>query len=200
VVTRTPQQRRHDDPPQANKLCGRDLLRDFERDGHEVYNSPHTNLGATLAVLNHLEDYSGIRCLQANVRVAASQIEEIGPGYNRSAASSYSISRSERPRQRCRTQGPLDPVAEEGSGENEVMQPANPAANAAAHTPANPVANAPTNAPANAGNAANNAANATNIQGNPAPNPRRNAGAQLPPVKPDRAEGSRHHRIRDEAR
>jgi hypothetical protein len=34
----------------------RDLLRDFERDGHEVYNSPHTNLGAALAVLNHLED------------------------------------------------------------------------------------------------------------------------------------------------
>jgi hypothetical protein len=71
------------------------------------------------------------------------------------------------------------------------MQPANPAANA----PANPAANAPANAPANAGNTANNA---TNIQGNPAPNPRRNARAQPPPVQPDRAEGSRRHRIRDE--
>jgi hypothetical protein len=70
------------------------------------------------------------------------------------------------------------------------MQPANPAANAAA--------NAPTNQAANAGNAANNAANATNIQRNPTPNPRRNAGAQPPPVQPDHAEGSRRHRIRDE--
>jgi hypothetical protein len=56
VVPAAPQQRRHDDPPRANRLCVRDLLRDFERDGHEVYNSPHTNLGAALAVLNHLED------------------------------------------------------------------------------------------------------------------------------------------------
>jgi hypothetical protein len=78
------------------------------------------------------------------------------------------------------------------------MQPANPAANAAANAPANPVANASANAPANVGNAANNAANAANIQGNLAPNPRRNAGAQPPPVQPDRAEGSRCHRIRDE--
>jgi hypothetical protein len=109
-------------------------------------------------------------------------------------------SRSEHPRQRRRSQGPLDPVAEEGRGKNEVMQPANPAANAAANAPDNPAANAPANAPANAaGNAANNAANATNIQGNPAPNPRRNAGAQPPPVQADRAEGSRRHRIRDEA-
>jgi hypothetical protein len=75
------------------------------------------------------------------------------------------------------------------------MQPANPAANAAANAPANPAANAPANAPANA---ANNAANAANIQGNPAPNPRRNAGAQPPLVQADRAEGSRHHHIRDE--
>jgi hypothetical protein len=81
-------------------------------------------------------------------------------------------------------------VAEEGSGENEVMQPANHAANAAANAPANPAANA--------GNAANNAANAANIQGNPAPNPRRNAGAQPPPVQPDHAKGIRRHRIRDE--
>jgi hypothetical protein len=78
------------------------------------------------------------------------------------------------------------------------MQPANPAANAAANAPANPVANAPANALANAGNAANNAANTAIIQGNPAPNPRRNAGAQPPLVQPDHAEGSRRHRIRDE--
>jgi hypothetical protein len=46
-------------------------------------------------------------------------------------------------------------VAEEGQGENEVMQPVNPAANAAADAPANPAANAPANAPANtAGNIA----------------------------------------------
>jgi hypothetical protein len=61
-----------------------------------------------------------IRRLQANVRVAAAQIEERGPGYSRSAASSYSRSRSERPRQQRRSQGPLNPVAEEGQGENEV--------------------------------------------------------------------------------
>jgi hypothetical protein len=34
-----------------------------------------------------------IRRLQANVRVAAAQIEERGPGYSISAASSYSRSR-----------------------------------------------------------------------------------------------------------
>jgi hypothetical protein len=90
-------------------------------------------------------------------------------------------------------------VAKEGRGENEVMQLGNPAANAAANTLANLVANAPANAPANAtGYAANNAANATNIQGDPAPNLRCNAGAQPPPVQADRAEGSRRHRIRDE--
>jgi hypothetical protein len=78
------------------------------------------------------------------------------------------------------------------------MQPANPAANTTANAPANPAANAPANAPANAGNTANNAANAANIPGYPAPNPRRNAGAQPPPVQPDHAEGSRRHPIRDE--
>jgi hypothetical protein len=90
-------------------------------------------------------------------------------------------------------------VAEEGRGENEVMQPGNPAANTAAYAPANPAANAPANTPANAaGYATNNAANAANIQGDPAPNPRRNAGAQPPPVPADRAEESRRHSIRDE--
>jgi hypothetical protein len=78
--------------------CARDLLRDFERDGLEVYNSPQTNLGAALTALNHLEDSPMVRRLQANVCVAAAQIEERGPGYSKSAASSYSRSRSERPR------------------------------------------------------------------------------------------------------
>jgi hypothetical protein len=45
VAPAAPQQRRHDDPPRANRLCVRDLLRDFEHDGLEVYNSPQTNLG-----------------------------------------------------------------------------------------------------------------------------------------------------------
>jgi hypothetical protein len=35
-----------------SRLRARDLLRDFERDGLEVYNSPQTNLGAALAALN----------------------------------------------------------------------------------------------------------------------------------------------------
>jgi hypothetical protein len=178
-----PQQWCHDDTPRANRLRARDLLRDFEPDGLEVYNSPQTNLGAALAALTHLEDSPAVRRLQANVRITTTQIEERGPGYNRSATSSYSRSRSERPRQRLCSQGPLDPVAEEGRGENEVAQPVNPAANAASNAPANPAANAPANAPANvAGNAVNNAASAANIQGNTAPNPRHNAGAQPHPV------------------
>jgi hypothetical protein len=74
VAPASPQQRRQDDPPRANRVHARDLLRDFECDGHEVYNSPQTNLGAALAVLNHLEDSQVIRGLQANVRVAAAQI------------------------------------------------------------------------------------------------------------------------------
>jgi hypothetical protein len=63
VAPAAPQQRRQDDPPRANRLRARDLLRDFERDGLEVYNSPQTNLGAALAVLNHLEDSPAIRRL-----------------------------------------------------------------------------------------------------------------------------------------
>jgi hypothetical protein len=82
-------------------------------------------------------------------------------------------------------------MAEEGRGENEVVQPVNPAANVAANAPANPTANAPANALTNvAGNVVNNAANTANIQGNTAPNPRHNAGAQPPPVQAHRAEGS----------
>jgi hypothetical protein len=90
-------------------------------------------------------------------------------------------------------------VAEEGRGKNEVLQPINPATNAAANAPANPAANTPANAPANvAGNAVNNTANAANIQGNAAPNPRQNAGAQPPLVQSNLAKGSQRHRIRDE--
>jgi hypothetical protein len=66
-------------------MC-RDLFRDFERDSLEVYNSPQTNLGAARATLNHLEDSPTLRCLQANVSVTATQIEERGPGYSRLAA------------------------------------------------------------------------------------------------------------------
>jgi hypothetical protein len=40
VAPAAPQQRRQDDPPRANRLRARDLLRDFECDGLEVYNSP----------------------------------------------------------------------------------------------------------------------------------------------------------------
>jgi hypothetical protein len=46
-----------------SRLRARDLLRDFERDGVEVYNSPQTNLGAALTAINHLEDTPAIRCL-----------------------------------------------------------------------------------------------------------------------------------------
>jgi hypothetical protein len=60
-------------------------------------------LGATLAALNHLKDSPAVRRLQANICVAAAQIEERGPGYSRFAASSYSRSRSERPHQRRRS-------------------------------------------------------------------------------------------------
>jgi hypothetical protein len=89
-------------------------------------------------------------------------------------------------------------VDEEGRGENEVMQPANPAANVAANAPANPTANASTNALANtADNVVNNAANAANVQANTTANPRQNAGVQPPPVQANHAEGSQHRRRRD---
>jgi hypothetical protein len=51
VAPAGPQQRCHDDPPRANRLRARDVLRDLEHDGLDVYNSPQTNLGAALAVL-----------------------------------------------------------------------------------------------------------------------------------------------------
>jgi hypothetical protein len=160
------------------------------------------NLGAALATLNHLEDTPTTRRLQANVHVAAAQIEERGTRYSRSAASCYSRSRSEHPRQRRRSNGPLEPVAEEGQGENEVKQPVNPAANATANAPANPAANAPTNGPANAtanivGNASNNVANAANAQANTTANPWQNLGVQAPPVQANHAESSQRQCIRD---
>jgi hypothetical protein len=77
-------------------------MRDFEKDGHEVYNSPQANIGAALAALatlGKLEDILAIRCLQAHIRIAIAQVEERGPGYSRSAASSYSRSMSKHPRQ-----------------------------------------------------------------------------------------------------
>jgi hypothetical protein len=185
-----PQPHQQGNEPRANRLRARDLLRDFERDDLEVYNSPQTNLRAALAALNQLEDTPTVRHLQANVRVAAAQIEEWGPGYSRSAASSYSRSRSERPRQQHRNNDPLEPVVEEGRGENEVMLPVSPAVNAAANAPANAAANA-------TGNVTNNAANAANVQTNAVANPRQNAGTQPPPVQANHAEGSQHQRVRD---
>jgi hypothetical protein len=49
--------------PRGNRLRASDLLREFERDGLEVYNSPKTNLGAALAALNQLEDTPTTWCL-----------------------------------------------------------------------------------------------------------------------------------------
>jgi hypothetical protein len=46
VAPAAPQQRRQDDPPRANRRCAQDLLRDFERDGLKVYNSPQTIFGS----------------------------------------------------------------------------------------------------------------------------------------------------------
>jgi hypothetical protein len=123
--------------PCRNRLRARDLLRDFEQDGHEVYISPQANLGAGLASLGQLEDTRAIRRLQAHIHVATTQVEERGPGYNRSTARSYYRSRSEHPRQRRQSNGPLEPVAEEGLGENEVVQQVNPSTNAATNTTGN---------------------------------------------------------------
>jgi hypothetical protein len=44
-------------------------------------------------------DTPAIRRLQGHICVATAQVEERGPRYNRSVASSYSRSRSEHPRQ-----------------------------------------------------------------------------------------------------
>jgi hypothetical protein len=90
-------------------------------------------------------------------------------------------------------------VAEEGRGENEVVQPVNLAANAIVNAPANPTANALANTPVNtAGNIVNNEAYTVDVQGNVTANPRLNAGTQPPPVQANRAEGNQRQRIRDE--
>jgi hypothetical protein len=86
-----------DNDPRRHCLHARDLLRNFEQDGNEVYNSPQANLGAALAELEQLEDTPATRRLQAHIRITTAQVKERGPGYNRSASSSYSWSRSERP-------------------------------------------------------------------------------------------------------
>jgi hypothetical protein len=83
-----PQQQQNQNEPRRVRLRAKDLLRDFEQDGHEVYNSPQTSLGASLATLGQLEDTPAIRYLQAHIRVPTAQVEERGPGYTRSAASS----------------------------------------------------------------------------------------------------------------
>jgi hypothetical protein len=49
-----PQQQRNHNEPRRNRLRARDLLGDFEQDGHEVYNSPQANLGVALAALGQL--------------------------------------------------------------------------------------------------------------------------------------------------
>jgi hypothetical protein len=112
VAPVAPQQRRQDDPPRANRLRG------------EISSgtSSVTNLKFTThhRPIWELEDSPAIRHLQANVCVAAAQIEERGPGSSRSAASSYSRSRSERPCQRRRSQGPcrmdlLEPTTSVGT-------------------------------------------------------------------------------------
>jgi hypothetical protein len=107
--------------PRRNRLRTKDLLRDFEQDGHEVYNSLQANLGAAVAALGQLRDTLVVRRLQSNLRVATAQVKERGPGYSRSVTSSYSRSRLEHPRKRRHSNGPVEPVAEEGRGENEVM-------------------------------------------------------------------------------
>jgi hypothetical protein len=35
-----PQQQQNQNEPRRHRLRARDLLKDFEQDGHEVYNSP----------------------------------------------------------------------------------------------------------------------------------------------------------------
>jgi hypothetical protein len=144
------------------------------------------------AALGQLEDTSAIRRLQAHIRIVTAQVEERGPGYSRSVASSYSRSRAKHLHQQRRGNGPLELVVEEGRGENEVIQPVNPAANTAAN---NPPANATTNA---AGNNVNNTANAAGAQPNIAANPRQNAGPQPLPAQANHAEGSQPRCIREE--
>jgi hypothetical protein len=68
--------------PRRSYLHARNLPRDFEQDGDEVYNSPQADLGAALAALGQLEDTPAIQRLQAHICVATAQVEERGPGYS----------------------------------------------------------------------------------------------------------------------
>jgi hypothetical protein len=86
AASAAPQQQENE--PRRHRLHARDLLKDFEQDGHEVYNSPQANLGVALAELGQLEDTPTTRHLQAHIRIATAQDEERGPGYSRSASSS----------------------------------------------------------------------------------------------------------------
>jgi hypothetical protein len=86
-------------------------------------------------------------------------------------------------------------VAEEGRGQNEVIQQVNPTANTAANARANPPANATANATSNI---ANNAANAASTQLNVAANPRQNTGAQPLPAQANHAKRSQRRRVQDE--
>jgi hypothetical protein len=83
-------QQRQDNEPRGHRLRTRDLLRDFEQDSHEVYNSPQANLGAALAELGQLEDTPATRRLQAHIHISTAPVEERGLGYSRLASSSYS--------------------------------------------------------------------------------------------------------------
>jgi hypothetical protein len=56
--------------------CAPESFSDFEWNGHEVYNYPQANLGAALAVLGQLENTPVVRRLQANIRIATTQVEE----------------------------------------------------------------------------------------------------------------------------
>jgi hypothetical protein len=72
-------------------------------------------------------------------------------------------------------------VAEEGRGENEVVQPVNSAANVATNAAVNPPANAAVNA---AGNVANNAANAAGTQPKVTANPSKKRELSIHQYKP----------------
>jgi hypothetical protein len=86
-------------------------------------------------------------------------------------------------------------VAEEGRGENEVVQPVNPAANVAANAATNPPANAAANV---AGNVANNTANAAGAQQqNVATNTGQNVSAQPAAAQANYPQSSQRRRIQD---
>ena len=116
-----PRQQRHDDQVRK-RIRARDLQRDFEEAGHEVYNSPQANLGVAMVGLQLLPDTPAIRRALAHVRVANTQVEERSQGQSRSAATYHSKSRSVRQGHDYNANRPLLVLAEEGGGENEVQQ------------------------------------------------------------------------------